>query len=347
MKFIIGNREEFVSFIDNIKKKNVAILTHTDLDGIASAIFIEEILKSKGLNKNVKLIKFLKYDKNVFLKIYSELKVKKIAVIFFSDLSPENVDLEGFERLRKDFSVFSIDHHPIGEIKDKKGIIKTETPYCTTHVIYDLGKGIIDSEKWKWLVYAGIISDMGYKSKEVLKFIQESFPEITEENIHESEIGKISSIVSSSLIYFNNKPEKVYDLIKGKKIKELEKYDIEVRKEIGNWMKKYMEKAEYFPERNLYLYYYNPHFHIASIVTTLLSSTNKDATFISISDSSDKPGFVSVSGRNQNSKENMMELMKKGTEGFENATAGGHIPAAGGSFMKKDLEKFKKNILNL
>jgi len=42
----------------------------------------------------------------------------------------------------------------------------------------------------------------------------------------------------------------------------------------------------------------------------------------------------------------MNKLMKKGTEGLENATGGGHIPAAGGRFMKKDLQKFKENILS-
>ena len=41
----------------------------------------------------------------------------------------------------------------------------------------------------------------------------------------------------------------------------------------------------------------------------------------------------------------MNKLMKKGVSGLENATGGGHVPAAGGRFMKKDLEKFKENIL--
>jgi len=37
--------------------------------------------------------------------------------------------------------------------------------------------------------------------------------------------------------------------------------------------------------------------------------------------------------------------MKKGIEGLENSTGGGHAKAAGAKIMKKDLEKFKRNIL--
>ena len=39
-------------------------------------------------------------------------------------------------------------------------------------------------------------------------------------------------------------------------------------------------------------------------------------------------------------------LLKNATKDLANASGGGHINAAGGSFMKQDLEKFKKNILN-
>jgi len=37
--------------------------------------------------------------------------------------------------------------------------------------------------------------------------------------------------------------------------------------------------------------------------------------------------------------------LKKGIQGLENAVAGGHAKASGASFMKKDLDTFKKNIL--
>ena len=345
MEYLIGSKNEFLEYIDSIGKSNIAILSHSDLDGIASAIFLEEILKTKGLEGNLKFREFLDYKKGIFGEVYQELKKKEISSVLISDLNPENVDFEGFERLRSEFNVFSIDHHPIGELKDKKRIIKTEIGYCSTLTCYELGRGIFDLDKWKWLVQAAIVSDMSYKNPKVLKFLQKDYPKITEKNIHDSEIGKIASAISSSLIYLEN-PEKIYDLIRRKKIKELGRYDEKIRKEVDKWIKKFEEKAKFYPERNLYFYYYKPKFSITSLVGTLLSQKRKDATIISVSDIKDEPEFVKVSARNQNSREDMNKLMKKGTEGLENATGGGHIPAAGGRFMKKDLQKFKENILS-
>lgn len=347
MEYLIGNKNEFYNFLNSIGKEDrVAIVSHNDLDGLASAIFLEEILKAKGLEGNLRLRKFLDYKKGIFLEVYDELKKKKISSVLILDLNPENVDLEGFERLRREFNVFSIDHHPVGELKDRKGIIKTETGYCAGFVCYELGKGILDSEKWKWLVHAAIVSDMSYKNLEVLKFLQKNYPEITEENIHESEIGKITSMITSSLIYFDKDVEKVYDLVRRKKIKELGKYDAEIKEEVDKWMRKYEEEAEFYPERNLYFYYFNPKFGVRSLVTTILSGKKLDKTFVSIGEVPEDKNILSVSMRNQSGKEDMNKLMKKGVSGMENAIGGGHVPAAGGRFMKKDLEKFKENIIS-
>ena len=41
----------------------------------------------------------------------------------------------------------------------------------------------------------------------------------------------------------------------------------------------------------------------------------------------------------------MNELCNAGIIGLESSMAGGHAPASGASFMKKDLEQFKKNII--
>src|SRR3989344_4501854 len=123
MKFIIGEKKEFLDFVNSISKEdNIAIISHTDLDGVASAILLEEILKTKGLLESIKLKKFIDYKKRIFQLILHELKEKKISSVFITDMNPENVDSEGFEAFREKFRVFSIDHHPVGELKDKKGM---------------------------------------------------------------------------------------------------------------------------------------------------------------------------------------------------------------------------------
>jgi single-stranded DNA-specific DHH superfamily exonuclease len=62
MDFIKGSKEEFFNFLQNIdKNENLAIITHNDIDGISSAIFLEEILLSRQLKKPV--IFFTDYSK--------------------------------------------------------------------------------------------------------------------------------------------------------------------------------------------------------------------------------------------------------------------------------------------
>jgi len=45
MEYLIGNKETFLTFLNKITKEDkIAILSHDDLDGIASCIFLEKIL---------------------------------------------------------------------------------------------------------------------------------------------------------------------------------------------------------------------------------------------------------------------------------------------------------------
>lgn len=346
MKFLIGEKADFIDFLNSLEKEDrIAIVSHTDLDGIGSAILIEEILKSKGLERNIISRKFLEPKKNALSDLFLKLGKEKISSLFITDLNYENFDAEGFEMLREDFKTFTIDHHPAGKIKNSENVIKAETTQCATYVCYELGKELFDADKWRWLVCAALITDVCYVNPKILEFIRETYPKVTEKNIRESEAGKISSVVSSALIYFAGQEEKVYDFIREKKLKELEKYDIEVRQEIDKWMKKYKKEAAYFPERDLYFYYFNSKFNITSIVTNLLSMEEPDATFISVSDIKEENGMVKVSARNHNSRKDMIQFLKKGVNGLENAVTGGHVPAAGGSFMKKDIDEFERNIL--
>lgn len=55
MKFLIGNEKTFNDFMDGIcDNDKLGILTHNDLDGIASAVFLEQAIKqSKGKLKKI------------------------------------------------------------------------------------------------------------------------------------------------------------------------------------------------------------------------------------------------------------------------------------------------------
>jgi oligoribonuclease NrnB/cAMP/cGMP phosphodiesterase (DHH superfamily) len=341
MEYLSGSKKEFLDYLSKIKEKdNIAVITHTDLDGVASAILIEEVLKSK--NAKINSLKFTDYKQGMFEKLEKEFIKGKINKIFILDVNAET-DSEGFENLRKEFDVILIDHHPSD--LNGKNIIKTKSADCATFAIYELAKEDFDLEEFIWLVCATMISEYSYKDHPNFEFLKKHYPEIFIEEIYNSQPGEIAKKIASALIYFKEDRKKVFDLVKKKDLKGFDKYQLLIDKEIQSLIKKFKKEAEFFPKQNLYFYYAHPKYSITSITTTILVSQEPSRSFVLVSDIDDEPGFVKISSRSQVETENMNLLMKKGVAGLENATAGGHVAAAGGRFMKKDLQKFKENLL--
>lgn len=340
MEYLVGNKQIFLDYLNKLEKKDrIGIISHEDLDGVASAILINEILKSKNIK--IRNLKFINYGKGMFKKSEEIFAKKRINKIFISDIEV-GADYEGFEKLRKQFDVFYLDHHP-SEIKGNN-IIKAKTADCATFTIYETAKNDYDLSKWEWLVYATMVSDFSFKDSSNFNFLKEHYPEIKLESIMDSEPGEMSKKISSAIIYFKGKEKKVFDLILKNKLSQLEKYQKRVDEEIKTLVERFKREAQFYPEKNLYLYQAHPKFSVTSVVTTILSTQEPEKTFVFISDIDGEQGFYKVSSRHQDGKEDMNQLMRKGIEGMENATAGGHVPAAAARFMKKDLEKFKENL---
>jgi nanoRNase/pAp phosphatase (c-di-AMP/oligoRNAs hydrolase) len=343
VEYLCGSKKEFLDYLSKIKEKdNIAVITHTDLDGIASAILIDEILKQKKLKINS--LNFTDCKQGMFEQLEKEFIKSKINKIFILDVNAET-DSKGFEDLRKKFDVMLIDHHPSDLIG--KNIIKTKSTDCATFAIYELAKEDFDLEKFIWLICATMISEYSYKDHPNFEFLKKHYPELYIEEISNSKPGEIAKKIASALIYFKEDRKKVFDLVLKNDLKSFDKYQLLIDKEIQSLIKKFKKEAEFFPEQKLYFYYAHPKYSITSITTTILASQEPNKSFVFISDIEDEPGFVKISSRSQMGTENMNLLMKKGVAGLENATAGGHVAAAGGRFMKKDLKKFKENLLKL
>ncbi len=341
MKLISGNKKYFFEFLDFIgERDNVAVVSHTDLDGIASAVLITEILKHRGIE--AKLFNFVNYGRGMFSRMMKELNQKRINKVYLLDLN-DSSDYEDFETFNKKFDVFLVDHHPSNN--SGKNIIKTETSDCTAFTLYRIGSERVNFDRWKPLVCATMISEMSYTKDQNFKFIRRTYPKITKKDIHDSAPGELSALISSGLIYFKGKEKTVYDLILNDKLEELKKYKDLVEDEIQEYIKRYQKEAEFFPKNGLYFYYGNPRLDISSMVMTLLSMKQKDKTFVFVSDIKNEKDYVKISARNQSGNVDVNTLLKQATKGLRNATAGGNLKASGGKFMKKDLEEFKKNIL--
>ncbi|MDE1848505.1 MAG: DHH family phosphoesterase [Nanoarchaeota archaeon] len=342
MKFIFGKEEDFFSFLESVGKKDkAAIVSHTDLDGVTSALLMHEILKSRGID--IQSINFVNYGMGVFDELSCKLKKENISKVFLSDIN-EDSDLEGFERFRNQFDIFLIDHHP-SESGYKNHLLKSPSHDCSSFVIYNLGVKVTSLDKWKKLVCAAMIADFSYTDDENFRFIKNNFPDASKEDIYNSDPGQLDKTISYALIYFRGEQRRIFDILLEHKTDTLEKYRGIVEKDTLATLGKFRQNAEFYPDANLYFYYYNPRYSVTSIVLNILSKEKPDNTFIFASDVMDDARFSKASSRNQSGNIDMNLLMRKGIHGLENASGGGHVKASAAKFMKKDFEKFKENIL--
>jgi nanoRNase/pAp phosphatase (c-di-AMP/oligoRNAs hydrolase) len=340
IEYLSGSKEEFFDFLNKLEKKDrIGIISHIDLDGIASAILMNEILKQKKLK--ISSLSFINYGKGMFEEAEKSFN-KRTNKVFILDINADS-DTEGFKELKKKYGVFVIDHHPseiVGE-----NMIKAKFEDCTTFSVYEMGKEKFDLKKWEWLVCSTMIAEFSYKEKSHFEFIKYHYPNVDLKDMYHSEPGEVSDKIYSAIIYFKGKERKVFDLIIENKLKKLNKYHVMIKKEINEGIDKFKKEAEFFPDKNLYFFYYTPKFNISSAVTTKLSVEEPNKNFIFVSDIKNEPGFVKATSRSNEGKMNMNLLMKKGIADLEDATGGGHVPAAAARFLKKDLDKFKENIL--
>jgi single-stranded DNA-specific DHH superfamily exonuclease len=344
MKFLIGSEKVFTDFLNSIGKKDkIAVISHTDLDGVASVVFLEKILEAKG--SKLSFIDFTGYRKGMFDQYYEKFEKAKITKVFLTDINADGCDLEGFDKFRKNFEVILIDHHPSNpELKDKKNIIKNHTPDCSAWVLYNFGKKYYDIEKWDWLVSATMVSEFSFRDEDNAYFLKQRYTNIEDKIIFDlSEPGILANKIGYNLKYHRDNLFVVYDLLLKQELKELEKFYEIVNKEVQKGIKKYKDEAELIKGK-FYFAYFTPKYGISNIIVTALSSKEKDKIFVIASDADN--GIVKISMRNQDGKSDANLLIKNAIKGLENASGGGHIYAASALIMKKDLEKFKENILN-
>jgi len=342
-KYILGKEKDFHDFINSISKKDkIGIISHIDLDGIASAIFLQKILESRDLKIN--FMEFLRHGLSVLKGVLD----RRFDILFFVDWSLDNY-LEDLKQLRKKGKIFVVDHHPINErLEGKSNFIKTDFGYCSSHCLFDLGKDYFNTKDWEWLVCAAMIADYVWdKSEENFEFIKRVYPNVKKDaTIWESESGKIGQLINGALIYYQPDFMKVYDLVLKEDLNKLRKANEVITKEVSKWIDKFKKEAEYFSEKKLFFAYGNPKYNIDSTIATILSGRDfPEDTIIFVSDIPDKKGFVKISARNQTGKTDLSKILKKSIEGFEDSTAGGHIRASGATFPKKYLNEFKERLL--
>jgi single-stranded DNA-specific DHH superfamily exonuclease len=308
---------------------------------LASGLFLEKILEAKNIPLDY--VDFITIKQDMVKEISVKLNALGITKVFFCDLGIDSIDPEGFVDLRKEMDVFLIDHHPLNEeFPDKRNIIKTSSNDCSAMTLFDLGSGIFDTESWKWLNCAAIFSDFSYKKKENFDYIKNVYPEVNLENISGSTPGIIARKIASALIYYEQNKKYVYELVKQRKLDELNDIHSIIEEEIDKLIEEFPQKKIYSEKQDLYFYEIESKFNVVSSVTSLISKMKPESSFVFMQRWGD---VIKFSARNQSANRDMGSLMRGCVAGFKEASGGGHASAAAAKIKEGNLDEFKDRLL--
>lgn len=344
-------------FLKNIKKEDkVAIIHHTDPDGVCSGVLAAKLVE-KIRGKKVDLRHNQDRSTHGFTDETAKLlKQKKINKVITTDISSEE-NYENWKKIEEFAEILIIDHHPtIYSETQKTTIIKPQlfqeeiipVKYCASKLVYDIASRIIDFSGNDWIAGIGIIGDIGTDVwKEFLEKTFNKYKFKKNKDWFETILGEGAKTISSvecyddkityqtfEILYNAKKPE---DLINS----ELKKYREIINKEIKYWIENLEKKAEIHPEIETIYYEIQPKHDVKSAISTILGLKYPDKTIFTITKNKQT---TNISARRGDFTKKTNEILKKTTENIPNSMSGGHPVASGAKIPTKYYSQFKKKL---
>ncbi len=336
--FIAGNEKRFAQFISELNDKDkIALISHTDLDGIVAAKVVDYSVKPD-------IIKFLGYE-DINKNLIQYLKEKDIKFVIITDLFIKNSDL--IKEIEKFSRILIIDHHLFNvDLNSEKTVFINSQGYCAAYICYYLFSNLNNLEKIDWLVACACVADWQYRSntewiREIYGKYGDNFISSIEGVKKSNKFWKLQLDIAYALIYFNEDLKRVYDSIGNSfgDIGDLGKYSDIIEGEIENAVNKF--EKEKIDIEDGYFWEFKPNYSIGSIVSTTISEKYQNKTIIIARKNEDVYNF---SARRQDGKMDMNDLLKNLASGLENSSGGGHFKAAGGFVQNKDIQEFKRRL---
>lgn len=196
----VGSEKRFFDFILRLNGKDrIALISHSDLDGIASSKVVSKVV-------NASFTKFVDYF-DVNEKLVNDLKSNKINKIIFTDISLEKGDVvKEFEEFAE---ILVIDHHLAAlDLNSDKTTFLSSQGYCASYLCYYLFSKIKNLSELDWLVAAASLSDFCYsKSIGWLTEVKNKYGDkfSIQEMTKLSRIYDVSLKLSLTLVYFREK----------------------------------------------------------------------------------------------------------------------------------------------
>lgn len=337
-------------FVLTLKKTDkVAVLHHTDADGVCSGVLAAKAVEFARGKKAEMTFCQRDGDTSVTEETVDALRKRGIKKVIITDLAVDATPAT-IKSIEKFADVLIIDHHiKIHELSSRKTtLIKAEdiskiepARYPASKMAYDLFSGIL-GEKEAWIAGVGIIGDYAEGVwKEFIKGIEkdgtgESDMRAVEELIGYARAVKHEGGVADAfrIIYGSTSAK---DALKS----ELEKYRNAIEEELR--LHKNIHKNKALFSGDMVLYEVESKYNVKSRLANILSrEMYPDRTVVLLQVGKRR---VDISARRQDMKKSMAELVRSVVSGMPDSLGGGHVPAAGGYFPREFLEEAKKRLI--
>jgi len=345
------------TFLRGITRSDtVALLHDKDPDGICSGVLLHHALKRlRGRGVDVRIN--APHDSySLTPQLVARLRRRKIDVLIVADISADH-EPKLIRQVSRFARVLIIDHHKFyGGFKQRNillvkpqlmGSKVDPSRYCTSKLAYDLCSRLVDMRDLVWLAAVGSIADIATAPwKTWLRGVMRRHNVKSNGDLFKTAFGKVAITINSSLLHSERNVAVVFKTVAAAKKpgdvigSPLRRYRAAIEAEIQKWIRRVPAIAERHDD--MMIVAIKPKYRIGSTLSTLLSFKYPDKSVIMVRRNK---GMVSLSGRRQDRAVPMNALFECAIEGLSGATAGGHVPAAGGRLRAKDFTRFKRQLI--
>ncbi|MBI2598257.1 MAG: DHH family phosphoesterase [Candidatus Diapherotrites archaeon] len=331
---------EFKKFALGLEKKDkIAVVYDSDPDGLSAAVIVSKAIQ-RLRGKKPELV-FFQQQSIVSLQesTIQKLKKHKINKLIILDLAVDQ-DAKQIKKAEKFAHLLVLDHHKTYKnISSKKTVfLKSNdfsfldpSKYATAKLSFDLFAEVADIGDLKWLACVGLTGD--YCISIWKNFCKTMFKET---GFTQKGIQSVVKLISSVETVNRKQIAALYkELLRAKRPQDSEHskyghYKKLVEKELKILLAEFAKKKEIFAKQELVFFAFKSKYDIKSILVNRISTEIYPNKTVVLAEEKGK-NIVTLSARKE----------------LKDAMAGGHIPAAGGKIEKKDLEKFKQNVIRI
>lgn len=346
----------FRKFFESITPKDrVAVIHHTDPDGVCSGVIISKLVE-RLRGKKIDLRHNQKGNIHFITpQTYSKLKSRKINKVIITDLTVDDFP-KLVKRIEKFADILILDHHQIyNNLNSKKTImIKPQmlcdilpNKYAASKLCYDLGSMLADLSDLDWVATIGLIGDIAVEPwSRWIKNVFKKYKLKIQKDFFKTKLGEASILISSAESYDVKNVKLCFDVMsKAKSYKDVLKSKLtKFRKAIDDELNYYIRNIRKLATFEKDFIYYEVHskYHTKSPLSTILGLKYPHKSVIVV-DARQNP--VSVSARRKDAKVKIDQVLEHTLKGIKGASAGGHIVSAGALIPKKDFQKFKIKLI--